>query len=134
MDTLVQLCPTRGSVVGFVRPRLDFRCKPSMSIAYCTCAYCTCHWPVTTCVYFDILKSDIFDAGGSQCHIIMSVLHAGRFPYVHWHLGVKLFTSFLNSTLVPLALNLPVKSHLRSGYRYQTVVTNAVRIRSLSVH
>jgi len=59
MDTLVQLCPTRGSVVGFVRPRLDFRYKPSMSIAYCTCAYCTCHWPVTTCVYFDILKSDI---------------------------------------------------------------------------
>ena len=43
MDTLVQLCPTRGSVVGFVRPRLDFRYKPSMSIAYCTCAYCTCH-------------------------------------------------------------------------------------------
>jgi len=27
----------------------------------------------------------------------------------------KLFTSFLISTLVPLALNLPMKSHLRSG-------------------
>jgi len=38
------------------------------------------------------------------------------------------------TALVPLALNLPVKSHLQSGYWCQTVVTTAVRIRTLSAH
>ena len=67
------------------------------------------------CAYFDNLKFEIFDADGPQCHIIMSVLHAVRFHMSIEHLGAKLFTSFLISTLVPLTLNLPMKSHLRSG-------------------
>ena len=46
----------------------------------------------------------------------------------------KIFPSFLISTLVPLTLDLPMKSHLRSGQRCQTVVTTAVRIGTLSVH
>ena len=37
------------------------------------------------------------------------------------------------STFVPSALNLPVKSHLRSGQRCQRAVI-AVRIQTLSVH
>jgi len=37
-------------------------------------------------------------------------------------------------TFVPLPLNLPITSDLRSGYSYQTVVTILVRIRTLSVH
>ena len=56
---------------------------------------------LTTCPYFDNLKFDIFVAGGPQCHFVTSVLHAGRFPYVHRHLGGKRFTSFPISTLIP---------------------------------
>jgi len=33
--------------------------------------------------HFDNLGIDIIDAGGPQCHIITSVLRAGRYPYVH---------------------------------------------------
>ena len=43
----------------------------------------------------------------------------------------KTFSSFLISTLVPLALNLPMKSYLRSRYRCQTVVSMEVRIQTL---
>ena len=49
------------------------------------------------------------------------------------YLGAKLF-SFLISIFVPLALNLPMKSHLQSDWRCQTVDTIAIRIRKLSVH
>jgi len=38
---------------------------------------------------------------------ILCVPRAGDF-HVHRHLGAKLFTNFLISTLVPLALNLPM--------------------------
>jgi len=65
--------------------------------------------------YFDNLKCDILDAGGSQRHFITSVPHAGRFPYVGVHIGAKNFKSFPISTFVPLALNLLEKSHFRSG-------------------
>ena len=111
-----------GPVERFVRPSSGFRC--GISSLYI----------LTTCPYFDNLKFDIFDAGGPQYHFITSVLRAGRFPYVHRRRGAKCFTSFLISTLVPLALNLLMTSHLRSGLRYQTVVTIAVRTRTLSVH
>jgi len=56
----------------------------------------------------------MFNAGGPQCHFITSILRTGRFRRVHWHLCTKLSTSFLISNLVPLALNLRMKSHLRS--------------------
>ena len=46
----------------------------------------------------------------------------------------KLFLFFLISTLVvPLELNLPMTSHLRSGKRCQTVVTIVVRILTFSI-
>jgi len=70
---------------------------------------------LTACPNFDNFNFDIFDAVVPQCHFITSVLRAGRFPYVHWHLGVKHFT-FVISTLVPLALKVTMKSQLWSGY------------------
>jgi len=33
---------------------------------------------LTTCPYFDNLEVDIFDAGGLQCHYVMSVTIAVR--------------------------------------------------------
>jgi len=78
------------------------------AVAYVACIQ-------TTCRYSDDLKIDSFVAGGPRCHFSTSVLHVGKFPYVHWHLGAKLLTSFLISTLIPLALNLSMKSHLRNG-------------------
>jgi len=46
----------------------------------------------------------------------------------------KCLLYFLISTLVSLSLSLPMKSHLLSGLRCQTVITIAVRIRTLLVH
>jgi len=86
---------------------------------------------VSTFLY---LEFDIFHAGASQWHFITSVLHAGKFPYANCHLSAKLFTSFLISTFISLTTNLPMKSTLRSGERFQAVVTIAVRIPTLSVH
>ena len=48
-------------VKGLVRPSLGFCCSIS-----------SLH---TTCPYFDNLNFDIFDAGGLQCHIILSRLY-----------------------------------------------------------
>jgi len=75
---------------------------------------------LTTCPSFDNPKVDIFDAGGQQyatlsrLSFMLGDLHKSS---VHSHLGAKLFTSFLVSTLVPLVLNLPMTSHLRSSYK-----------------
>jgi len=45
-----------------------------------------------------------------QCCFIMSIPCAGRFSYMSTDTLVqKFFASFLISTLVPLALNLPMK-------------------------
>ena len=59
---------------------------------------------------FDNLKLDIVDAAQVVLSATLSRLYCvlGNFQ-VHWHFGAKLFTSFLISTLVPLALNLPMK-------------------------
>ena len=75
-------------------------------------------YALTTCPYFDNLIFDILDAGSPQCHFIRSLLRTGRFPRVHWHLGAKLISGLLASAHdVPLALNLPMTLHLRSGKR-----------------
>jgi len=68
----------------------------------------------TSCPFFDNLEFDIFDAMEFGANLL-SVLRAGRFPYIYWHRGVELLASFLISTFVRLALNLPMTSHLRSG-------------------
>jgi len=87
---------------------------------------------MTACPYFDNLKFDNFDA-----MVHTSVPCTGRFPRVHWHLGAKLISTpivllalkwFLTKSVVPLALNLLVKSqgviggarHIISG-RIQTL-------------
>jgi len=120
---LDQLCPTCGPVEGIVRPNLGFRCSKS-----------SLHTESIFIFNFDHFKFDIFNVRDPQCHFITFVLCVAIFPYVHGHLGAKTFTSFLISILVPLALMLPMESHLRSGLRYQTAVTIAVRIRTLLVH
>jgi len=56
-----------------------------------------------------------FDACGTQCHIITSVCVLGDLHMPTDTFGAKLCTSFLIFTFVPLALNLRIKSHLRSG-------------------
>jgi len=53
---LKQLCPTRGSVEGFVRPILSFSCSDKVS------------YILTTTSYFDNLQYAIFDVGSSQYH------------------------------------------------------------------
>jgi len=70
---------------------------------------------LTTCPYFDNLKLDIYDEDGPQCQFIKSVMI---------------------STLVPLALNLLMKSQLRSdkGAKQLLPVTTLVTFRTLSVH
>jgi len=40
---------------------------------------------LTTCYYFDNLESDIFDAGGPQCHFITSVTIAVRIRTLSVH-------------------------------------------------
>jgi len=60
---LYQLCRTRGTVEGFVRPNRFCRISS--------------RYILTTSSYFDNLKFDIFDAGGPDCHFITSVLRAG---------------------------------------------------------
>jgi len=89
---------------------------------------------LTTCPYFDILKFDVFNAGGPLFPFVTSVLHVGRLFYVHCHFGAKRFTSCLIYALVPLVLNLLMKSHLGSISKCQTVITIAFRNRKLSVY
>jgi len=52
----------------------------------------------------------------SSVQLITCVLRAGRFPCSLTHrCKTFYYSSFLISTLAALALNLPMKSHLRSG-------------------
>jgi len=74
---------------------------------------------VTSQLHFEMCAGlyghPVFHAGAPQRHFITAVLHAGKFPYAKCHLGAKLFASFLISTFISLATNLPMKSYLRSG-------------------
>jgi len=72
--SLDQLCPTHGPVDGFVRPSFGLRC--SKSIVHTD----------YTCLYFGNLEFDIFDAGGPECHFIMSFTSAVRIRTLLVHL------------------------------------------------
>jgi len=65
LKRLKLLCPTRGPVGGFVRPRLGFRCSKRSYI-------------LTTCPCFEKHELDIVQAGGLQWHFITSVTIALR--------------------------------------------------------
>ena len=108
-----------GPVEGFVRPSLGFHCRMSNS------------WQS---FFILILIIWHFSCSGPQCHFITSVLRTGRFPRVHWHLGPKRISSSLISTLVSLALNSPMISHLRSlfkGTKQSLALQIARRLRTL---
>jgi len=126
---LAQLCPSRGPhVESFVRPSLGFNscistnwqpatCNPVKSFVRLSlgfnCSISTNWQPVLILM---ILNLTVFMQWSSVPLFITSVLYTGRFPRVHWHLGANPFSSFLISMLVPLAPNMPMTSHLRSGY------------------
>jgi len=77
---------------------------------------------LTACPSFDNPKFDIFDAGGQQCATLSRlsvVLGDFHMSSVHSHIGAKVFTTFLISTLVPLAPNLSMESHLGSRLSYK---------------
>ena len=82
---LDQLCPTYRPVKGFLLPSASFCC--SASILHTTYSYC------------NNLKFDTLDAGSPQCHFIMFVPGAGRFPYVHWQFGAKCLTGFCHYSI-----------------------------------
>jgi len=76
-----------------------------------------------------------FSCSSPKCRFMMSVLRSGRYPHVKCHLGAKLVSGFLTSTVVvPLALNVLMTSHLWSGEMCHTGVTIADGARKLPVH